>query len=153
MFTEEIKKSIQVSVLCWLATADESGIPNCSSKEVFTFYGESSLVIANIASPESVKNIRANANVCVSFIHVFKQKGFKLKGVAEYVTPESDKYPKLFELIQPMVGDVFLVQGIILVAAKSIRPIVAPAYYLVPGTTEVSQIKNAKQTYAVKQTL
>ena len=149
MFTEEVKKSIQESVLCWLATADESGAPNCSPKEVFTFRGDSELVIANIASPGSIRNILSNPNVCVSFVHVFKQKGFKLKGTARYVTSDSDAFSQLFELILPIVGNVFPVKGIILVEVNAVQPIVASGYYLVPGTTEESQIKNAKQTYGV----
>jgi predicted pyridoxine 5'-phosphate oxidase superfamily flavin-nucleotide-binding protein len=84
VFMEEIIQSINESVLCWLATAPAAGVPNCSPKEAFTFRGESELVIANIASPESVRNIQANPNVCVSFVNVFKQKGFKLSGTAEY---------------------------------------------------------------------
>ncbi|MFI0416312.1 MAG: pyridoxamine 5'-phosphate oxidase family protein [Candidatus Thiodiazotropha sp.] len=61
------------SVLCWLATSGEDGFPNCSPKEAFTFYEDDKIVIANIALPQSGKNIKANSNVCVSFINIFKQ--------------------------------------------------------------------------------
>ena len=84
MFTDEVKKSMAESVLCWLATVDDDGVTNNSPKEVFVPYGSNELLIADIASPNSVKNIIINPNVCVSFVHVFKQKGFKLKGVASY---------------------------------------------------------------------
>ena len=47
-------------VLCWLATVSEKGVPNVSPKELFIFEREKQLLIANIASPQSVKNIRAN---------------------------------------------------------------------------------------------
>jgi len=149
MLTKEVKESIQESVLCWLATIDESGAPNCSPKEIFTFRGDSEIVIANIASPESVKNLQVKSDVCVSFVHVFKQKGFKLKGVAKYVTPESGEYAELFNLIYPMSGDAFPVKGVILVRVKSIAPILAPSYYLMPGVTEEIQVINAKKIYAV----
>jgi len=148
MLTEEIKKSIEESVLCWLATADEAGFPNCSPKEVFTYKGDDELLIANIASPESAKNVAINPNVCVSFVHVFKQKGFKVKGKAVYMTSSDSIYPILFELIQPLAGT-FPVKGIIRVKISSVNPIVAPSYYLVSGTTESSQINSAKRTYGV----
>ena len=37
MLHEDVKQSIKESVLCWLATTDENGVPNCSPKEVFTY--------------------------------------------------------------------------------------------------------------------
>lgn len=111
MLTEDIKQAINESVLCWLATSSKSGEPNCSPKEAFTYRGESELVIADIASPESVNNIRSNPSVCVSFVNVFKQKGFKLKGKASYVSQDEEAYPSLFELIKPIVGTTFLLAG------------------------------------------
>jgi len=56
--------------LCWLATVSEEGVPNVSPKELFVFEGEKHLLIANIASPQSVKNIQANCQVCVSGINI-----------------------------------------------------------------------------------
>ncbi|AEF54140.1 pyridoxamine 5'-phosphate oxidase family protein [Marinomonas posidonica] len=149
MLTEEVKQSIKESVLCWLATSDEKGEPNCSPKEVFTYSDNDELVIADIASPNSVANLKVNPHVCVSFIHVFKQKGFKIKGRARYFTPQCKEYPSLFSLVEPVVGRTFPVKGIILVSVTSCSPIIAPAYYLVSGTTEESQIDSAKQTYGV----
>ena len=148
MITNEVKKSIEESVLCWLATADQSGMPNCSPKEVFTFRGTDELIIANIASPESVKNIRVNPKVCVSFVHVFKQKGFKLKGNARYIVSSDESYAELYESVRYLAGD-FPVQGIIKIVITGVAPILAPSYYLVSSTTEESQIESAKRAYGV----
>ena len=149
MLTEEVKKSIDESILCWLATVDDEGSPNCSPKEIFTHFGDSQVIIANIASPESVKNVQTNAPVCVSFVHVFKQKGFKLKGHAKYISVESVTYREQLELVQSLAGESFPVKGVIVVEVFSAKQIIAPGYYLIPGTTEESQIKNAKHAYGV----
>ncbi len=37
MLTSDIKKYIDQSVLCWLATVSKDGIPNVSPKEIFTY--------------------------------------------------------------------------------------------------------------------
>lgn len=148
MLTADIKNSIEESVLCWLATVDEEGAPNCSPKEIFTYRGENEIVIANIASPQSIANIEVNPSVCVSFVHVFKQKGFKLRGRATYVTPEDYVYSELFKIVQPLAGD-FPIQGIIHIKVNFVSPIVAPSYFFVHDTTEESQIESAKQTYGV----
>jgi predicted pyridoxine 5'-phosphate oxidase superfamily flavin-nucleotide-binding protein len=82
MITNEVKKYIDNSVLCWLATCSKDGEPNVSPKEMFTYKDENTLLIANIASPSSIANIQENPKVCVSFVEVFVQKGFKIKGNA-----------------------------------------------------------------------
>ncbi len=76
MLNQEVKKYIDKSVLCWLATSNEDNEPNVSPKEVFTYRDEKTLLIGDIASPNSVKNIKSNPIVCVSFVEIFVQKGF-----------------------------------------------------------------------------
>jgi len=149
MITEEIKQSVKESVLCWLATSDREGYPTCSPKEAFTIYGENEIVIANIASPGSVKNIESNPNVCVSFINIFKQKGFKLKGTASYLSLNDIGYQKYAEILTPIIGDAFPIKGVIVVVVNKSEPIIAPSYYLVPGTTVESQVSQAKKNYGV----
>ena len=83
--TKEIKESIDNSVLCWLATVSKEGIPNVSPKEIFNYYDSDSIIIANIASPQTIKNIKQNENVCISFIDILVQKGFQLKGKARII--------------------------------------------------------------------
>jgi predicted pyridoxine 5'-phosphate oxidase superfamily flavin-nucleotide-binding protein len=78
MLSSEVLNYASRSVLCWLATVDENGQPNVSPKEIFAVFDSEHLVIANIASPMSVRNIGVNPRVCVSFIDVFVQKGFKV---------------------------------------------------------------------------
>lgn len=149
MFTEEIKRSVKESVLCWLATSDREGYPTCSPKEAFAIYGENEIVIANIASPGSVKNIESNPNVCVSFINTFKQKGFKLKGTASYLSLSDNSYKKYAEILRPIIGDAFPIKGVIVVVVSKSEPIIAPSYYMIQGTTVESQVSQAKKTYGV----
>ncbi|WP_223295024.1 pyridoxamine 5'-phosphate oxidase family protein [Marinomonas mediterranea] len=81
----EVKNSLNESVLCWLSTLGADGNPNCSPKKNFTFVDDLHIVIADIASSSSRKNVLDNPLVCVSFVHVLKQKGFKVKGAAHYI--------------------------------------------------------------------
>lgn len=149
MLTEEVRSSIKESVLCWLATADKNGCPNVSPKEMFVASEEDRLLIANIASPESVKNIKLNPNVCASFVHVFKQKGFKLAGKAQIIEEENLGYSGLKEELYSLGGRDFEIKSIILVTINKVSPIVAPSYWLFPETTESSQIEQSLKTYGV----
>ena len=146
------KAMAERSVLCWLATADESGQPNVSPKEVFAVADDKHIVVANIASPGSAKNIHINEKVCLSFIDVFAQKGFKVFGVASDVTPEAAEYFRWVEPLRMMAGDRFPIHSVFVVRATAVEPIIAPSYRLYPSeTTEASQVQAALRTYGVRE--
>ncbi|SMD44837.1 hypothetical protein SAMN00777080_3472 [Aquiflexum balticum DSM 16537] len=150
MINSDVKKYIDKSVLCWLATVNELNEPNVSPKEVFTYDGEHSLLIANIASPLSIKNIRENPNVCVSFIDVFIQKGFKLKGTARVIEKKDPGFGNKAKLLTDLFTDNFPIKSIIEITVIRVDKIMAPSYFLYPDKTEQSQIESAMKTYKVK---
>ena len=150
LITTEIRESVERSVLCWLATSDENGQPNVSPKEVFAVADSQNIVIANIASPRSAKNIRLNQKVCLSFVDVFVQKGFKVIGSAIELKPSEPEYSRWVDPLLSMVGDRYPISSVFVVRAISAEPIVAPSYRLYPSeTTEESQIQSALRTYGV----
>lgn len=150
VLNSEIKKAVEESIICWLATADEHGVPNVSPKEIFTYFGDEEILIANIVSPGSVRNIEKNQNVCVSFINVFSQKGFKLKGHAENMIAIDKGYKERFDVLFVMAGERFPIVSVIKIKVHESEPIVAPSYRLYPDTTEKDQIESAMQAYGVK---
>ena len=85
MLTPDVQQAASRSVLCWLATVDAHGQPNVSPKEIFAVFDAQHLVVANIASPTSVRNLQHSPKVCLSFIDIFVQKGCKVTGHAQYV--------------------------------------------------------------------
>ena len=145
---KQIQQSIDESVLCWLATSDKNGNPNVSPKEMFT-YVEGAIVIANIASPKSIKNIKENSQVCVSFIDVFKQKGFKVKGKAQLISKEHKEFDTWSMKLKEMAGDDFPFATVIKVSVDKTEEIIAPRYRLFPDTTDKQQIESAIKTYRV----
>jgi len=150
MMNSEVQQSIKESVLCWLATVDSDGIPNVSPKEMFVSDGDNHILIANIASPSSIENIKANEKVCVSFINIFKQKGFKLKGTARVIDSSEEAYYSKLKLLQQLGGEGFPIKNIIIVSVSSVEPIIAPSYWLFPETTEETQIAQSMRTYGVR---
>ncbi len=150
MFDANIKQSINESVLCWLATASEAGEPNVSPKELFVSFGENTLLIANIASPKSVENIKENSSVCVSFIEIFKQKGYKLLGTAKIIERSEKRFETLLQELHKLGGEAFPVKSIIEVTIEASEQIIAPSYWLFPQTTEESQISQAMASYGVR---
>lgn len=149
--SSDIKDMAQRCVLCWLATVDETGQPNVSPKEVFAVINNDHLVIANIASPGSGRNIRIQPKVCVSFVDVFIQKGYKVYGEATEIKPDSTDFAQWVQPLTAMVGNRFRIQSVFVVRATAVHDIVAPSYRIYPDeTTEAGQIQTAMRSYGVR---
>lgn len=149
-FTPEVRDAAERSVLCWLATVDADGQPNVTPKEVFAVADDDHLVIANIASPGSAANVAANPRVCVSFVDVFRQKGFKVVGLATDVAASDPAFGRLVAPLRAMAGDRYPIRSVIRVRATAVESIVAPSYWLFPTeTTEASQERAALRAYGV----
>ncbi len=150
MLSPEVHESAARSVLCWLATVDGSGQPNVSPKEVFAAFNSEHLVIANIASPTSVRNVERNPLVCVSFVDVFVQKGYKVMGEALNIRRQDPEFLRWAAPLEAMAGTRFPIHSVLVVRATAVEPILAPSYRLYPGeTTEQSQVASAMHTYGV----
>ena len=143
----KIKESMNRSVLCWLATVSEENVPNVSPKEIFNYYGTDKIIVANIASPQTIRNIKQNKNVCISFIDILVQKGFQLKGKARIIEKTNSDFLELEKILTKMTGGNFPFSTITEISVKQIKPIIAPKYIFYPETTEKKQIESAKKAY------
>ncbi|WP_081819466.1 pyridoxamine 5'-phosphate oxidase family protein [Maribacter sp. Hel_I_7] len=149
MLTKEIEAAMDDSVLCWLATSSANNMPNVSPKEIFCYFEDDTIIVANIASPQTVKNIRANKNVCISFIDILKQKGFQLKGAAEIIEKSATDFSKMEKMLLHLTEGKFPFATITKITITSSKPIIAPKYLLYPNTTEEQQIESAKKSYGL----
>ncbi len=145
--TDLLSKYVKQSILCWVATADSSGQPNVSPKEVFDVWEENALIIANIASPQTVNNIRQNEKVCISLIDVFLQKGIQLKGVANIIENSDDRFSQIKEKLHKQTNGKFPFVSATLFIIQSYKEILAPSYLLYPETSELDQIATARRQY------
>ncbi|MEM1329156.1 MAG: pyridoxamine 5'-phosphate oxidase family protein [Planctomycetota bacterium] len=146
---------IERSVLCWLATAsvasgDEVSVePSVSPKELWVAMPER-VLIANVASAHSMRNVKSCGRVCVAFLDVFRQKGVQVYGPAEVVNKSDERFAGLATPLLEMAGEDFPFASLFLVTPERTREIVAPRYRLFPETTEGSQIESALDTYGVR---
>ena len=149
VLTGEVKRGIERSVLCWLATQSEDGYPNVSPKEAFLHDGGDKILIANIASPESVRNIKRNPKVCLSFVDVFVQKGYKIKGQASLFEKADAGYDVRHEKLLDFIGPKYEIRSVIEVEPEQVDEIIAPSYFMFPEITEEEMIRSALKTYEV----
>lgn len=149
MHNSKISEAFEQSVLCWLATVDNELQPNVSPKEMFVLKDENKLLIANIASPVSVRNIKSNAKVSVSLVDVFRQKGVKLYGLAKIIERDDPEFASAQKLLTDKFSDRFPIRSVIEVEITKVFPILAPSYILFPETTEEAQIESARKRYRI----
>ncbi len=147
--SEEHIEYIERSILCWLATISADHEPNVSPKEIFTNFGTDRIIVANIASPQTVKNIEINERVCISFIDILVQKGYKVKGKARIVSSEDPEFPKMNEILLQMTKGAYPYSTITEISVDKIKAIIAPKYILYPHTTEAEQIESARNAYGL----
>jgi len=150
VLTDAVRQAASRSVLCWLATVDAKGQPNVSPKEVWAIADDRHVVVANIASPVTVRNIGQQPKVCLSFVDVLVQKGFKLQGCARELLPGDADYARWAAPVLAMAGDRIPVRSVLLIVVDAVQPIVGPSYWLFPETTtEASQIEAAQRSYGL----
>jgi uncharacterized protein len=150
LLSPDVIQAAQDSVLCWLATVDADGQPNVSPKEIYAIFDDAHMVVANIASPNSVRNIAQSSKVCVTFVDILVQKGFKVYGTASVVRRAAPGFDRWAAPLLGMAGERFPIHSVIVVAATAVEPVLAPSYRLYPGeTTERSQVQSALRTYGV----
>ena len=150
VLTDAVRQAASRSVLCWLATVDAQSQPNVSPKEVWAIADDRHVVVANIASPVSVRNIAQQPQVCLSFVDVLVQKGFKLTGTARELLPAEADYVAWAAPLLAMAGDRIPVRSVLLITVQTVQPIVAPSYWLFPETTtEASQTEAARRSYGL----
>ena len=151
MMNDAVRENASRSVLCWLATVDANGQPNVSPKEVWAIVDEQHVVVAHIASPISARNIAHHPQVCLSFVDVFVQKGFKLVGTAREVRADNAEFATWAKPLLAMVGERFTIHSVLVVHVKSVASILAPSYRFYPNeTTEASQVASGMRTYNVQ---
>ncbi|WP_431685699.1 pyridoxamine 5'-phosphate oxidase family protein [Hahella sp. NBU794] len=146
----DIQEYANKSVLCWLATSSLEGEPNVSPKEIFLALNPTTLLIANIASPISERNIRANPRVCVSYIDVFEQRGCKIKGDARVIEPAAPEWNDYLDQLKTLAGDNFPIKSIFEISISKSTNILAPSYLLFPEINVKQQVESAMKTYGVE---
>lgn len=148
----EVLEYVDRSVLCWLATVDKSGQPNVSPKEIFAAFDSETLIVANIASPTSARNIEVNPRVCLSFIDVFVQKGFKVRGTARNFKRTDTDFLKWSPPLASMTGPKFSIQSVFVIQVTSVQSVLAPSYrFYAAETTETSQKESAMKAYGFQR--
>jgi hypothetical protein len=130
ILSEDMVRVVTEQRLGFYATVCADGTPNLSPKgTTFVFDGES-LAFAEIRSPQTVANLRANPAVELNVVDQLVRKGYRFKGVAEVHEAGSPEFERGLEIARERDFGVDLgrIRAIVVVRVQSAAPLISPAY-------------------------
>jgi predicted pyridoxine 5'-phosphate oxidase superfamily flavin-nucleotide-binding protein len=131
LITAEMRRIVEEQRLGFAATICEDGTPNLSPKGTLTVLDDDHLMFADLASPQTVKNLRTNPAIEVNVVDPVIRKGFRFKGRGIVV----DSGERFAELLEPFTAGSRAVRDakarirhIVVIEVKRALPLVSPAY-------------------------
>jgi predicted pyridoxine 5'-phosphate oxidase superfamily flavin-nucleotide-binding protein len=96
--SEEIKKAIAECSPGIVATAARTGKPNVSAKGSLQVLDDEHLIFADIHSPRTIENLKANPQVAIYCLSPSTRKGCRIWGKADIINSGDlfDKFVKEF---------------------------------------------------------
>src|SRR5438034_6530359 len=88
--TDEMKQLVERQRLGFVATVCPDGTPNLSPKGTVCVLDDDHLIFADLRSPGTVANLRANPNIEVNVVDHLVRKGYRFKGKAQVVDDGED---------------------------------------------------------------
>ncbi|MBN2024736.1 MAG: pyridoxamine 5'-phosphate oxidase family protein [Pirellulales bacterium] len=86
MIAPEIKAMFGNHQLCWMATADASGVPNVAPMRQVWWIDERSLVIGDMFMKATAANVQSTGRMCLAAYDPATERSWKLTGTAAYET-------------------------------------------------------------------
>ncbi len=134
VLTEDMKRLADAE-LGFVATVCADGTPNLSPKGTTAVWDDDHLVFADIRSPGTVENLRANPSIEVNVVDVLSRKGYRFKGTASVHTDgEIFERGVAFYERRGTVRARERIRSIVIIEVARALPITSPAYDV--GSTE-----------------
>jgi len=127
----EMRRIVEEQRLGFAATICEDGTANLSPKGTVTVLDDDHLMFADLASPQTVKNLRTNPSIEINVVDPVIRKGFRFKGRGIVVDP-GERFDQLLERFTSgprAVRDAKArIRHIVVIEVERALPLVSPAY-------------------------
>jgi predicted pyridoxine 5'-phosphate oxidase superfamily flavin-nucleotide-binding protein len=134
ILTEDMQR-VAESELGFIATVCPDGTPNLSPKGTTAVWDDDHLVFADLRSPGTIENLRANPSVEINVVDQLVRKGYRFKGTGVVYT-DGDVFERGVEFYAargtPQARE--RIRGIVIVAVERALPVTSPSYDI--GITE-----------------
>ena len=142
--SEEIKNFVNSQKLGYVATVSNDGTPNLSPKGTIIVMNESTLVFADIRSPQTIQNLQNNPSVEINVVDPFQRLGYRFKGEGKIIN-EGSEFDKILEYYAN-VGIKSKINSVVIVDVESMSEVTSPSYDL--GVTKDELVSKWKKYYS-----
>jgi uncharacterized protein len=126
VLTADMKRLVTDQPLGFVATVGPDGAPNLSPKGTFTVIDERTLAFADIRSPQTIRNLKANPRLEVNFVDPFVRKGYRFSGTARLVQRGEEGFDALLERIRSSFSP--RVRTVVVITVDKAAPLTSPSY-------------------------
>lgn len=121
--TPAVGELITTQRLCYVATVSPDGRPNLSPKGSLKVLDAHHLAFADLASPNTVANLRTNPHLEINVVDPFLRRGYRITG-----TGEIRHDPELLATVGEGLGHDYSVRAAVHITVTEIRPVDSPVY-------------------------
>ena len=139
----DIKNFVNFQKLGYVATISKDGTPNLSPKGTIAVMDESTLVFADIRSPQTMQNLQENPSVEINVVDPFQRTGYRFKGDGKIINNGSE-FEKILEYYVK-TGVKSKINAVVIGDVKSMSEITSPSYDL--GATKDELVSKWKKYY------
>ena len=127
--TDDMKQVVERVRLGFVATVCPDGTPNLSPKGTVAVADDDHLVFADLRSPGTIANLRANPNMEINVVDVFNRKGYRFKGTAE-VHDSGKLFDRFVEHFNRgrLADTPARIKAVVSMKVLSARPLISPGY-------------------------
>jgi predicted pyridoxine 5'-phosphate oxidase superfamily flavin-nucleotide-binding protein len=136
VLTDDMRRVIEEQQLGFVATVCPDGTPNLSPKGTTAVWDDDHLVFADICSPGTIANLRANPAVEINVVDPLARKGYRFKGVAT-IFAEGPRFEELLAFYR-WRGSSSAKDHVVLVRVEHAAPLISPAYDTGQSEAQVS---------------
>jgi predicted pyridoxine 5'-phosphate oxidase superfamily flavin-nucleotide-binding protein len=126
-----MKQVILEQKLSFAATVCPDGTPNLSPKGTTTVWDDDHLLFADICSPDTVRNLRANPAIEINVVDPFGRKGYRFKGTAS-LHSEGETYELALKLLaeRGYKATRERVRTVVIIEVEGAAPLISPRLWL-----------------------
>src|SRR5579859_3634460 len=124
-----MRRTVLEQKLGFVATVCSDGTPNLSPKGTTTVWDDEHLVFADISSPQTVRNLRANPSIEINVVDPIARKGYRFKGTASLYS-EGEVYERGLALLAERGYDARRerVHTVVIIKLERVAALISPAY-------------------------
>lgn len=146
--SDDMKAIVESAKLCFAATICEDGSPNLSPKGSLRVWDDEHLVFMDIASPNTVANLKRDPRIEINVIDFVKRRGYRFKGVAELPDNDDPAYIWVRDWLLDLHGPAYPANQVVKVTVQRVLPVDSPAYTF-GGATESELAAEWSKIYGV----